>query len=64
MGCSLDGGCAYFSQEHMEQLSGLAALYRDRYCEGDHERCAQHRVLRCSGEGALPRDMRPTTTQG
>jgi len=59
MSCELHGGCAYFGQQHMEQLTGLASLYRDRYCKGDHARCARHRVLEAFGEGAVPRDMRP-----
>jgi hypothetical protein len=59
MGCSMSGGCAFFNQEQMEQLSGLAALYRSRYCEGDHAQCARHKVLEAYGEGAIPRDMRP-----
>jgi hypothetical protein len=59
MACSLSGGCEYFGQEHMEQLTGLASLYKNRYCDGDHARCARHRVLTTFGAGAVPRDMRP-----
>ena len=59
MSCDLHGECVYFDQQHMEQLAGLAGLYRNRYCDSDHTRCARHRVLAAFGEGAVPRGMRP-----
>ena len=45
VGCTLNGQCAYFSQQHMESLDGLSSLYRSRYCESDHERCARFKVM-------------------
>jgi hypothetical protein len=59
MSCSKLETCVYFKQEHMQQLEGLASLYRGRYCESDHEKCARHRVLSVLGETAVPADMRP-----
>ena len=59
MGCSLNGGCAYFEQAHMRQLEGLSSLYRSRYCEDDFERCARHRVMEVLGPTSVPADLRP-----
>ena len=59
MGCTLNGGCAYFEQKHMQQLEGLSSLYRKRYCERDHERCARHMLMQRFGADAVPVDIRP-----
>lgn len=59
MTCTHNEQCAYFKQEHMQRLTGLASLYRGRYCEADHEQCARHKVLEVLGGTAVPTDMRP-----
>jgi hypothetical protein len=59
MSCPQDGGCAYFEQAHMQQLEGLSSLFRSRYCDGDHERCARHRVGEVFGPTGVPADLRP-----
>ena len=59
MGCANDGQCAFFEQKHMAELDGLTSLYRNRYCDGDHEKCARHKVAEAFGETAVPTDLRP-----
>jgi hypothetical protein len=59
MGCMHNGECAYFQQKHMQELDGLSSLYRDRYCKGDHERCARNKVAEVFGQTAVPEDLRP-----
>ena len=44
----------------MRQLSGLSGLYRSRYCQTDHAKCARHRVLEANGATRVPTDLRPS----
>lgn len=59
MGCHRLADCAFFAQGHMEGLSGFADLYRRRYCEADHERCARLRLYQARGPASVPPAMRP-----
>ena len=58
MGCHFTG-CDFLEQPTMQQLEGLSGLFRTRYCNADHERCARYRVYKSFGQGAVPVDLRP-----
>jgi hypothetical protein len=50
--------CPLFN-EHMQATQAARALYRVRYCNGDHHECARHIVYLSLGREGVPPDLYP-----
>jgi hypothetical protein len=56
--CECLGGCPFFN-DRMQDMEGMAALFKQRYCLGDMTRCARHVVFERLGKPAVPPDLYP-----
>lgn len=56
--CQCLPGCLFFNDK-MPDTSGLGAIYKRRYCLGDHRRCARFMVFSKLGKPAVPQDLYP-----
>ena len=56
--CAFQGGCLLFDRR-LADLPGMADLFRRRYCEADHTRCARHVLAERVGSNAVPADLMP-----
>ncbi len=57
-GCELLPTCPFFG-DRMKYTDGLGALYKQRYCVGDHSTCARYMVFKRLGRAAVPEDLYP-----
>jgi hypothetical protein len=58
MDCDCIGACPFF-HDKMAMKPALAAVYKQRYCQGDFQACARHRVKDALGKPAVPADLFP-----
>ena len=56
--CECVAGCAFF-HDKMENMPSMGAIYKTRYCLGDWNRCARHRVFAELGRDKVPSDLFP-----
>lgn len=58
MACELRMTCPLFN-EHMQATPSARAMYRVRYCNGDHAACARYVVYLSLGRENIPGDLYP-----
>ena len=56
--CDCLPGCPFFNDK-MADKSGMAAIYKRRYCKGDFMKCARHLVKEAIGKENVPVDLYP-----
>lgn len=56
--CKLLGGCIFFNDK-MPMETGLGALFKKSYCQGDFQKCARFRVAEALGRERVPTDLYP-----
>ena len=56
--CECIVGCPFFNDK-MPMESGLGALYKKNYCQGDNLKCARYSVFKKLGKGKSPIDLYP-----
>jgi len=56
--CDCLSACPFFNDK-MAYQSGMAAIYKRRYCKGDFMRCARHLVKEAIGQENIPADLYP-----
>jgi len=56
--CQCLTGCPFFNDK-MPDTSGLGAIYKKKYCQGDPAKCARYMVFTKLGKSAVPTDMYP-----
>ena len=55
--CDCLPGCPFFNDKMTDQ-TGMAAIYKRRYCKGDFMRCARHLVKEAIEKAGMPEDAR------
>ncbi len=58
MECDCLPGCPFFN-EKMPIESGLGKLYREKYCLGEFNECARHKVKEALGKEKVPISLYP-----
>lgn len=58
MNCERIEKCPFFNDQ-MSNMPATAALYKERYCKGDNERCARYHLLTNVGPESVPGDLFP-----
>jgi hypothetical protein len=56
--CKLLAGCIFFNDK-MPMDSGLGALFKKSYCQGDFMKCARFRVAEALGRERVPGNLYP-----
>jgi len=56
--CDLLEGCLFF-RDKMPVEYGLGALYKKKYCLGDHTTCSRYMVAKALGREKVPTDLYP-----
>lgn len=56
--CKYLKGCPFFN-DRMPDDSGLGAMYKRKYCQGDNSDCARYRVVTTLGPPSVPIDLYP-----
>ncbi len=51
-------GCPFFN-DRMQNMPGVAASYKKRFCQGDSAECARFVVCEALGKAAVPADLFP-----
>ncbi|MDH4139767.1 MAG: hypothetical protein OEV43_04275 [Coriobacteriia bacterium] len=57
--CGMRESCRSFFAEGLQNMPRVARLYRERYCLGDFESCARHRLSKELGREQVPRTLYP-----
>lgn len=50
--------CPFF-HDRMDNMPGMAGMYKRRYCQGSNRDCARHIVMRELGKSDVPEDLFP-----
>ncbi len=58
MDCELLPTCIFFN-DRMVNMPSTAAIFKQRYCKGDHPACARHMVFKALGREKVPPDLFP-----
>lgn len=56
--CELLAGCLFFNDK-MPMESGLGALFKKNYCQGDNSKCARFMVANTLGRAKVPTSLYP-----
>jgi hypothetical protein len=56
--CELLKGCLFFNDK-MPMESGLGAMYKKKYCQGDNTDCARFMVAKALGREKVPLTLFP-----
>ena len=56
--CELLTGCLFFNDK-MPMESGLGALFKKNYCQGDNSKCARYMVAKKLGREKVPTNLYP-----
>ena len=56
--CELLKGCLFFNDK-MPNSSGLGAMYKRNYCQGNNTRCARYMVAKSLGREKVPANLYP-----
>ena len=56
--CELLKGCLFFNDK-MPEETGLGALYKKNYCQGDNSKCARFVVAKALGREKVPTNLYP-----
>ncbi len=56
--CELLKGCLFFNDK-MPAETGLGALYKKNFCQGDNSKCARFVVAKALGREKVPTDLYP-----
>jgi hypothetical protein len=56
--CELLKGCLFFNDQ-MSVESGVGALYKKNYCQGDNSKCARYLVATKLGREKVPENLYP-----
>ena len=56
--CEKLAACPFY-QGDMKMESGLGAMYKMKYCEGDKMECARYKVATTLGKEFVPTDLYP-----
>ena len=56
--CKLLEGCLFFNDK-MPAESGLGAIYKKKYCQGDNSNCARYMVASKLGREKVPTNLYP-----
>ncbi|HRE28666.1 MAG TPA: hypothetical protein PK954_18625 [Anaerolineales bacterium] len=57
--CECVPRCIFFNDK-MKDKPATADMMKRRYCQGDFEACARHRVFKALGPSQVPGDMFPS----
>lgn len=56
--CELLAGCVFFNDK-LDNMPGLAEIYKDRYCRKDNSQCARYVVAQALGREKVPLNLYP-----
>jgi hypothetical protein len=56
--CPLLTGCLFFNDK-MPDTSGLGAMYKKKYCQGDNSQCDMHMIVKSVGREKVPTNLYP-----
>ncbi|NQT26263.1 hypothetical protein HQ585_12975 [candidate division KSB1 bacterium] len=56
--CELLSGCLFFNDK-MPMETGLGALFKKNYCQGDNSKCARYIVAKKLGRDKVPTNLYP-----
>jgi hypothetical protein len=56
--CEILSTCVFFNDE-MANMPATAAIYKERYCQGDNLTCARYLVFKAVGRLKVPSDLFP-----
>jgi hypothetical protein len=56
--CPLLAGCLFFNDK-MADTSGLGAMYKKKYCQGDNSKCGRHMIANSIGREKVPINLYP-----
>ncbi|MBN1782327.1 hypothetical protein JW948_14430 [bacterium] len=56
--CELLAGCLFFNDK-MPMETGLGALFKNNYCQGDNTTCARYMVAKKLGREKVPPSLYP-----
>jgi hypothetical protein len=56
--CQLLKNCLFFN-DRMPGTSGLGAIYKRNYCQGDNSKCARYVVAKSLGREKVPPNLYP-----
>jgi hypothetical protein len=59
MDCIKISMCPFYNDK-MPMARGLGAIYKKKYCEGNHEICARWKVLQALGSQHVPANLYPS----
>jgi len=60
--CELLNGCLFFNDK-MPEDSGMGAIYKKKYCNGDNSNCARYLVAQKLGKENVPANLYPNMTE-
>ena len=61
--CECLAKCPFFN-DRMENMPGMADLYKQNYCHKDYAQCARYRVFKALGRENVPPDLFPNDAEG
>lgn len=56
--CECLATCPFFNDK-MANMPSMAEMLKTRYCKGDWQMCARHRVFEALGKSEVPSDLFP-----
>ncbi len=60
--CECVPRCIFFNDK-MQDKPATAEMMKNRYCRGNFDACARHRVFKVLGGSCVPSDMFPTQAE-
>jgi hypothetical protein len=56
--CECLSSCPFFNDQ-LPDTSGIGAIYKHKYCQGDNASCARHKVKVALGKAKVPANLYP-----
>jgi hypothetical protein len=56
--CECLAGCLFFNDK-MPDDSGMGAIFKRKYCQGNNSDCARYMVFKKLGKSAVPNNLYP-----
>lgn len=56
--CECLNDCVFFN-DNMEDMPGMAGMYKEKFCKGDNTTCARYIVMKKLGKENIPPDLFP-----
>ncbi len=51
-------GCPFFNDK-MPDNSGMGAIFKKKYCQGDYDKCARYMIFKALGKNKVPENLYP-----